>query len=186
MRRQVRPFALAGIAVAGVLASGILGGTTNAINGWISPTYFITILHWQGVEDVWRASMAQGIFEGLLFGVFFSLVFTVATGIITRASCSFGFAFTHLLGVLGGAYVCWAFGGAAGVGLAILSPDFYCRTFMGFPASSDQCAVMPGSAVQSGVPSWVGSYPLWWAWLFSGPIGPGNSPSREMLNPAKY
>src|SRR2546429_208717 len=97
VRREPRPLALAAIAVCGVLASGFLGGTTNAVNGAVSPAYFVTILGWSGVEDVWRASIAQGIFEGLLFGVFFSLVFTVATGVITGASCSFRFAFGHLL-----------------------------------------------------------------------------------------
>jgi hypothetical protein len=115
------------------MASGFLGGTTNAVNGWVSPTYFVTILRWQGVEDVWRASIAQGIFEGLIFGVFFSLVFTIATGIITRASCTLGFALRHLLGILAGVYVCWAFGGLAAIGLAALSPEFYRRAFYGVP-----------------------------------------------------
>ena len=90
--RETRGFALVGIALCGVLASGILGGTTNAVNGWVSPTYFVTILGWRGVGDVWRASIAQGVFEGLVFGIFFSLIFTVGTGLITELSCSFGFA----------------------------------------------------------------------------------------------
>jgi hypothetical protein len=124
---------LAGIVLSAVLASGFLGGTTNAVNGAVSPTYFVTIMRWTDVEDVWRASIAQGIFEGLLFGVFFSLIFTVATGLITAASCSFGFAFRHLLGVLGGAYLCWALGGLLAMGLAALSPDFYRRAFIGVP-----------------------------------------------------
>jgi hypothetical protein len=131
--RKPRPLVVAAIAVSGVLASGLLGGSTNAVNGAVSPTYFVTILGWHAVEDVWRASIAQGVFEGLLFGIFFSLVFTVATGIITGASCSFGFAFRHLLGVLGGAYVCWALGGLAAIGLATLSPEFYRRAFIGVP-----------------------------------------------------
>ena len=132
-RRDVRPLVLAGIAVCGVLAGGLLGGTTNAINGWVSPTYFITVLRWQGIEDVWRASVAQGIFEGFLFGVFFSLVFTVTTGNITGGACSFGFAFKHLLGVLGGAYTCWVLGGLAAIGLASLSPGFFRQTFFRVP-----------------------------------------------------
>ncbi len=122
---EPRPMALAAIAVSGVLASGFLGGTTNAANGAVSPTYFVTILRWRGVEDVWRASTAQGIFEGLRFGIFFSLLFTVAMGIITRASCSFGFALKHLLGILGGTDVCWALGGLAAIGLPTLSPKLY-------------------------------------------------------------
>jgi hypothetical protein len=134
--RRTRPLALAALAICGVLASGFLGGTTNAVNGWVSPTYFVTILRWREVEDVWRASIAQGIFEGLLFGVFFSLIFTIATGIITRISCTFGFAFRHLLGILAGAYVCWAFGGLAAIGLASLSPEFYRRAFYGVPQAT--------------------------------------------------
>jgi hypothetical protein len=126
--------AFAAIAVCGWLASGFLGATTNAINGLVSETYFVKILHWHHVADVWRASIAQGIFEGLLFGVLCSLVFTVATGLITSVSCSFEFAFKHLLGVLAGAYLCWALGGVAALGLATVSPEFYSRTFTGVPS----------------------------------------------------
>jgi hypothetical protein len=131
--REPRPLVVAAIAISGILASGFLGGSTNAVNGAVSPTYFVTILRWHGVEDVWRASVAQGVFEGLLFGIFFSLLFTVSTGIITEASCSFGFALKHLLGILGGASICWALGGLAAMGLATLSPEFYRRAFIGVP-----------------------------------------------------
>jgi hypothetical protein len=134
-RWKPQPIALAGTALSGVLASGFLGGTTNAVNGAVSPTYFVTILGWKGIEDVWRASIAQGIFERLLFGVFFSLVFTVATGTITRVSCSFGFAFRHLLGIMGGAYICWALGGLLAMSLATLSPEFYRQAFIGVPGA---------------------------------------------------
>ncbi len=128
-----RPLALAATAVSGVLASGFLGGTTNAVNGRVSPLYFVNVLGWYDVDNVWRASIAQGVFEGLLFGVFFSLVFTVATGVMTRAACSFWFALAHLLGILAGAYCCWVLGGLAGMGLATLSPEFYRRAFIGVP-----------------------------------------------------
>jgi hypothetical protein len=129
----VRPLTLFGVAATGVFASATLGAITNAVNGWVSPLYFVTIMQWRGVEDVWRASIAQGIFEGLCFGVFFSLVFTAGVGVITRASCSYGFAVRHLLGIVAGALVCWAVGGLAAMGLASLSPDFYRRAFIGAP-----------------------------------------------------
>jgi hypothetical protein len=128
-----RPLTLFCVAVSGVLASACLGAITNAVNGRVSPRYFVTILGWRDVEDVWRASIAQGIFEGLLFGIFFSLVFTAGAGIITRASCSYGLAFRHLLGIVAGAFVCWLIGGLAAMGLAALSPEFYRRTFIGVP-----------------------------------------------------
>lgn len=131
--RRTRPLALGAIAVTGVLASGFLGATTNAVNGRVSPRYFVTILGWNDVADVWRASIAQGALEGLLFGVFFSLVFTTATGIITRAACTYWFAFKHLLGILLGANICWALGGLAAMSLASLSPEFYRHAFIGVP-----------------------------------------------------
>ena len=73
---RARPVTLFAIALTVVFASTCLGALTNAVNGWVSPLYFVTILGWRDVENVWRASIAQGIFEGLLFGVFFSMVFT--------------------------------------------------------------------------------------------------------------
>jgi hypothetical protein len=133
IRRESQPLALAITALSGVGACAFFGGTTNAVNGAVSPTYFVTVLHWHGVEDIWRASIAQGVFEGIMFGIFFSLIFTVGTGIITSVSCSFGFVGKHVLGILAGAYVCWALGGLAAIGLASLSPEFYRRAFWGVP-----------------------------------------------------
>jgi hypothetical protein len=129
-----RPLDLAAVALTGVVAGGVLGAITNAVNGWVSPQYFVAILGWHDVEDVWRASIAQGLFEGLLFGVFFSLIFSAVSGLITRASCPYAFAFKHVLGILAGALVCWGLGGLAGMGLASLSPEFYRRAFIGVPA----------------------------------------------------
>ena len=120
---QTRPLPLVGLLATGVVASACLGGITNAINGRVSPLYFVRVVRWHEFEDVWRASIAQGIFEGIGFGVAFSLLFAAGVGIITRASCSYGFAVRHLLAILVGALACWAFGGVAGVGLALLSPE---------------------------------------------------------------
>jgi hypothetical protein len=130
---QVRPLSLFGIALTGIFTSALLGAATNAINGWVSPTYFITILGWQGIGEVWRMSIAQGIFEGLIFGVFFSLVFSTGVGIISRASCRYGFAVWHLFLVLAGAFSCWVIGGLTAMGIASLSPEFYRRAIVGVP-----------------------------------------------------
>lgn len=128
-----RPLDLAAIALTGVIAGGLLGATTNAVNGSVSPLYFVTILGWQDVTDVWRASIAQGLFEGVLIGVFFSLIFATVTGVITRASCPYGFAFKHMVGILLGAYLGWVLGGLAALVLASISPDFYRNAFRGVP-----------------------------------------------------
>ncbi|MCI0462502.1 MAG: hypothetical protein L0Z62_36590 [Gemmataceae bacterium] len=133
LRSEARPLALVGIALTGILAGAVFGALTNAINGAVSPTYFVNILGWHDVEDVWRASIAQGVFEGLVFGTLFALVFTTGVGIITRGTCTYGFALRYLLGILAAAYLCWALGGLLAMGLAALSPEFYRRAFIGVP-----------------------------------------------------
>ncbi len=105
--------------------------------GSVSPLYFITILHWHNVENVWRACIAQGVFEGLVSGFFFALIFTVATAYFTGAACTYRFAAKHLLGIVVGAYACWIIGGLAAMGLATLSPDVYRRLFIGVPEEFD-------------------------------------------------
>jgi hypothetical protein len=133
---QHRPLALVGIAVTGVLTGAILGALTNSINGWISPLYFQTILGWCDVTDVWRATVAQGIFEGLLFGIFLSLVFTIVVGIVSKVRCSYRFGAAVLVFVAVAALICWAVGGLIAMGLATLSPEFYRHAFRGVPENS--------------------------------------------------
>ena len=133
IRRPLRPTALAGTALTGIAAGAFIGATTNAINGLVSPTYFITILHWQNVENIWRAAIAQGIFEGVLFGLSFSLIFTIAAAYFTGAACTYRFAVKHLLGIVAGSYATWTVVGLIAMGLAALSPDFYRAAFIGVP-----------------------------------------------------
>lgn len=128
-----RPLTMAGIFLTGTLGGAVLGAITNSVNGLVSPYYFVTIMGWYDIQDVWRASVAQGIFEGLLFGAGFSLIFTTGAGIITHASSPYGFAIRHQLGILVATFGCWLFGGIAGIGLAVLSPPFYQATFIGVP-----------------------------------------------------
>jgi hypothetical protein len=135
---QHRPLALVGIALTGVLTGALLGGLTNCINGWISPLYFQTILHWHDVEDIWRASIAQGIFEGLIFGLFLALVFTIVAGIVSKVRCSYRFGAVILLLVAIAALICWAVGGLITMALATLSPEFYRHAFRGVPQDFGQ------------------------------------------------
>jgi hypothetical protein len=122
------------VALTGVVLAALAGALTNAVNGWVSPRYFTTILGWSDDGHIWRDSIAQGAFEGLIFGAVFALVFTVGVGILTRASCTYAFAARHLLAVVAGALVWWLLGGTAAMVLGTLSPGFYRRTFIGVPA----------------------------------------------------
>jgi hypothetical protein len=69
-----RPVALFGIALATIAAGGVLGAATNAINGAVSPTYFMNILQWEYVEDLWRAAVALGIFECVIYVELFAFM----------------------------------------------------------------------------------------------------------------
>ena len=131
--RPDRPLTLAGIAVTGVMAGAFVGAATNAVNGFVSPTYFINIMQWHHLDNIWRAAVAQGILEGLVCGFFFSMIFTIATGIITSVSCEFRFAFKHLLGIVAAALILWFLGGLTAMGLATLSPEMYRAAFFGVP-----------------------------------------------------
>jgi hypothetical protein len=137
IERPARPGVLAAVAFTGILAGGFVGGATNAVNGLVSPLYFVTILGWPNV-DVWRAAIAQGVFEGLLTGFAFSVIFTIATAIITGGTCSFPFAFKHLLGIVAAIFVLWIVGGLVAMGLATLSPQFYRAAFIGVPDDFDE------------------------------------------------
>ena len=130
---QHHPLALVGLVATGIGAGAALGALTNSVNGWVSPLYFRNILRWHDVQDVWRASIAQGILEGLLFGLFLSLVFVIVVGVVSKARCHYRFGAAVLLTVLAAALCCWLIGGLLGMGLAALSPEFYRHAFRGVP-----------------------------------------------------
>lgn len=131
---QTQPVALLLIAAMAIAGGAVIGASTNAINGAVSPLYFRNIMRWQDVENIWRATIAQGIFEGLVYGIMFSVVFTSVVGLVTRARCTFSFAFRHLLAIIGAIYCCWVAGGLIAMGLATLSPEFYRNAFIGVPS----------------------------------------------------
>ena len=88
---------------------------------------------WQDVQNVWRASIAQGIFEGFIYGVFFAIIFTAFVGWISKGKCTFGFAFRYLLLILLAVLMFWIIGGVSAMLLAWFSPEFYSHTFKSVP-----------------------------------------------------
>lgn len=136
--RAPSPSTMALIAASAVLGGACVGGTTNAINGAISPLYFRTIMRWEHTESIWRASVAQGVFEGLLYGCVFAVVYTSVVSLTTGGTCPFRVAFRQILGILIYIYGIWALGGMLAIGLAILSPEFYRETFYGVPDSHSE------------------------------------------------
>jgi hypothetical protein len=122
-----------GLAFTGVLLGAVFGALTNSVNGWVSPSYFRNIMRWHDVADIWRASIAQGILEGLMLGLAFSVIFVSVVGIISRARCPYKTAAAYLVGIAIFAVVGWVIGGLIAMGLAALSPDFFRHAFRGAP-----------------------------------------------------
>ncbi|AMV36423.1 hypothetical protein [Planctomyces sp. SH-PL62] len=143
---ESRPGAIIALAAWGVAMGAALGGLTNAINGRVSPEYFRAVMHWERVLDVARASVAQGIFEGLLFGLGLSMIFTSTVGMVSHARCPLRVSGKYLLAIGGAALACWVIGGLLATGLATLSPEFYREAFRAAPEE-------PGALIRF---AWVG------------------------------
>jgi hypothetical protein len=127
------PLAPALAAFTGVLASGLLGAATYAVNALVSPTYFVTVLGLEDPNTVWQASAAQGMVEGLMLGVLLSLLFTTVMIAITGASSPYRFALKHILHVMAGTLGFWLLGGLTATGLTAMIPDFYDHPFFRLP-----------------------------------------------------
>lgn len=115
-----------------VLVGGLIGAITNMINGAISPQYFKIVMGWD-FQNIWMASIAQGIFEGLLYGIIFSLIFTTGFAMITKGNATYNFALKQLLKVIILVFSCWLLGGLIAILLASLSPEFYIYHFYDVP-----------------------------------------------------
>lgn len=112
------------VALTCVLAGGFIGATTNMINGAVSPYYFKVIMYWD-FQDIWTASVAQGILEGLLYGVIFAVIFATGLGLVTKGQSSYNFALRQILKIVAIVFSCWTIGGLIAIFLSLLSPDFY-------------------------------------------------------------
>jgi hypothetical protein len=124
---QVGP--LLGCIIAASVGGALLGGITNAVTASFAAEYFRAVLRWWDIEDLWRASVAEGVFQGLLFGFFGALFFALFLGITTRCRVGYhavarGLILTGFSALLG-----WALGGAIGIGIVLLSPERFERLF---------------------------------------------------------
>lgn len=110
-----------------------IGGITNIVNGYISPAYFIAVMGWKNVQHIVRAAAAQGVFEGLLYGLVFAGVFSCVYIFSNKAALSFYAVFHGLLCIAMVCFGVWILGGVLALLLAVLSPEFYRSTFIGVP-----------------------------------------------------
>ena len=116
-----------------LLVGSLLGALTNLVNGHVSPEYFVTVLGWHEVQDVPRAAVAQGIFEGAALGVVPAGVFTTVIAIVSRGVKPLRSALPYLMAIALVAFVGWVLGGLAAMALASFSAEFYRHAFIGVP-----------------------------------------------------
>lgn len=68
-----KPFRICIVCMSCIMLSGLIGLCTNLINAVISPEYFINIMHWEQVESIIRSAGAQGLYQGIVQGLFFCI-----------------------------------------------------------------------------------------------------------------
>ena len=78
-----KPLNLFVLAISLIGIGGMIGGTTNLVNGNLSEEYFRNVMGWY-FTGIWEAAILQGIFKGLIYGLVFSFIFTIGFAIITN------------------------------------------------------------------------------------------------------
>ena len=119
--------------ITAIFGGGVLGAITNSINGQVSSLYFQNIMRWDHVENIPRAAIAQGVFEGLVCGLIFGTIFVASISRISKLRASISYSLSFLGLFFATAIVAWVIGGCLAMLLALLSPDFYKQAFIGVP-----------------------------------------------------
>jgi hypothetical protein len=97
----------------GLVIGAALGATTNAINGWIGPSYFIHLLKW--TEDIWIKAVIQGAIEAGLYGLLNAVVFVLIANFFGRGICSVVVVRKYLLNCAVAVSCVWVIGGLIGI-----------------------------------------------------------------------
>ena len=93
---------------------GAIGAGTNAVNGFVSPTYFLTNLGWNAV-NVWLKAILQGLVEGLIYGLLMGAVFTIGFALMTRRRGTWALARRQIRRMVVIICVCWVLGGVTAI-----------------------------------------------------------------------
>ena len=111
---------------------GLIGASTNLVNGLVSEEYFRQIMGWN-FEGIWIAAIFQGLFEGLIYGFIFSAIFTIGFASTTKMKADRSFAKNQLKKILPIIYLCWIIGGIVAVFLVVTFPEEYDRFIYAVP-----------------------------------------------------
>jgi hypothetical protein len=121
-----------GLLFVGVAGGACLGAVTNAVNGALSPRYFIDVMGWRRETNIWVASILWGILEGAAFGLAYAFVFMALISFASHRRCRFSHALRYGLVTLALAFGFWILGGASGVAYADIFRDRCDHRFFGY------------------------------------------------------
>jgi hypothetical protein len=127
-----KPLNLVVLAIALIGIGGLIGATTNLINGNVSEEYFRKIMGWE-FNGILKAAILQGIFEGIIYGLIFSFIFTIGFASITKMKADWQFVKKQLKNIVFVIYGCWIIGGIMAITLAFLFPEDYDRIIYSVP-----------------------------------------------------
>jgi hypothetical protein len=97
----------------GVVLGSALGAATNALNGWIGPTYFAFVF--RSNEDLWIKAVIQGILEAGLYGLLNALVFVLIANYFGRGIRSVAVVRRYLISCAVAVLGVWILGGFGGL-----------------------------------------------------------------------
>ena len=100
----------------GLVIGASLGAGTNAINGWVGPTYFTYVLRW--TENIWMNAVIQGVMEAGLYGLLNAAIFVMIANFLGRGIRSVSHVRKYLLSCAAAVLVVWILGGLIGVFIA--------------------------------------------------------------------
>jgi hypothetical protein len=127
-----KPLNLVVLAFALIGIGGLIGATTNLVNGNVSEEYFRRIMGWE-FNGIWKVAILQGIFEGIIYGLVFSLIFTIGFASITKMKADWEFAKKQLKKIIFVIYGCWIIGGITAIILAFVFPENYDQLIYSVP-----------------------------------------------------
>jgi hypothetical protein len=97
----------------GIVLGSVLGAGTNALNGWIGPTYFAFVF--KSDRDLWLKAVIQGVFEAGLYGLLNAAIFELLANFWGRGIRSVAIVRKYLLGCAAAVLGFWLLGGVGGL-----------------------------------------------------------------------
>jgi len=125
IERDGRPFSVPLTIILSVVVGLTIGVVTNAVHVHVSPVYFKIVMGWEEISTEYLSFLAlfQGIKEGAIYGLIFSVALVAAVGWKSTNMPPRSVVNGVLLKAVGIIFVCWLLGGGLGVLVFMVLPE---------------------------------------------------------------